>query len=58
MIQIIAVFTAMIIGLALGLFIAGARRRIDGVDGHVRIGNVWHEVDEHGRVIFRAEDAK
>jgi len=43
------------VGMFFGLFVSGARRRIDGVDGHVRIGDVWHEIDGHGRAIFRPE---
>jgi len=58
MIEAIAVFSALILGLATGLFIAACRRRIDGVDGHVKIGDTWREIDGHGRVVYRAEELK
>jgi hypothetical protein len=58
MIEAIAVFSALIVGLATGLFIAGCRRRFDGVDGHVKIGDTWHEIDGHGRIVYRAEEPK
>jgi hypothetical protein len=44
------------VGMFMGMFFTGSCKHSDGVDGHVRIGNVWYEVDGHGRVIFRAPD--
>jgi hypothetical protein len=54
--EALIVFVALMVGMVMGMFFAGSCKSTDGVDGHVRIGNVWHEVDDHGRVIFRAPD--
>ncbi len=56
MTQALVVFVALMVGMFMGMFFAGSCRNTEGVDGHVRIGDTWHEVDCHGRVIFRAED--
>jgi hypothetical protein len=58
MIETIAVFSALVLVLAAGLFIAACCRRVGGVDGHVKIGDTWYEIDGHGRVIYRAEESK
>jgi hypothetical protein len=58
MIEALILSITLTIGIIAGMFVACCRRRIDGVDGHVKIGDTWHEIDGHGRVVYRAEEPK